>query len=114
MRTIGSGGAIYDPSFDIAVTEIGGGALFKGIGLGRRYLASKGFTKLADFIRIQPTVVSNQLIKGAGTTGATPVKWAIKGGGKNLPFHYHIHKYNWYKPQLWFKHTPIIKPPKIK
>jgi len=34
--------------------------------------------------------------------------WAIKGGGVNkdtgfkLPFHYHIHKYNWNKPWTWF------------
>lgn len=27
------------------------------------------------------------------------------GGG----FHYHIHKYNWYKPHTWFKYTPTPK-----
>ena len=52
-------------------------------------------------------------MKGPGSVGATLTR-GLKGGGGNLPFHYHIHKYNWYKPQLWFKNTPIIKPPKIK
>lgn len=36
--------------------------------------------------------------------------WALKGGGKNprsgveLPYHFHIHKFNWYKPWKWFGH----------
>jgi len=46
-----------------------------------------------------------------GVSGKTkPVfTFAIKGGGKNMNFHYHIHKYNWYKPQTWFKYTPMKK-----
>ena len=69
-----------------------------------------------DFIRYSNnTLVSNQLIKGSGTTGAQRIP-AIKGGGtnpntgKSLPYHFHIHKYNWYKPWTWFEKTPIIKP----
>ncbi|MCB9360222.1 MAG: hypothetical protein H6587_01695 [Flavobacteriales bacterium] len=54
-------------------------------------------------------VVSNQLVKGPGSTGAS-VTWGLKGGGKGMGFHYHIHRYNWYKPHTWFKNTPIIKP----
>lgn len=62
-----------------------------------------------DLIRFGRTPVSNQLIKGRGAVGATPA-WAIRGGGGKLPFHYHIHRYNWYKPWTWFQYTPIIKP----
>jgi len=69
--------------------------------------------QLSDWIRFGPTVVSNQLVKYPGAKGASVVR-AIKGGGRNsitgfeLPFHYHIGKYNWYKPWLWFKNTPIL------
>lgn len=65
--------------------------------------------KTADYIRTGNTVVSNQLVLGKGVPGAT-VTWGIKGGGRNMGFHYHIHKFNWYKPYLWFRNTPIIKP----
>ncbi len=65
----------------------------------------------SDFVRAGPTVVSNQLIYGPGVPGAT-VTWAIKGGGGKLPFHYHIHRYNWNTPWHWFRSTPIIKPSK--
>lgn len=61
------------------------------------------------FIGLGPTVVSNQIIKGPGAVGATKANWSFKGGGNNLPFHYHIHRFNWYKPQIWFKQTPIIR-----
>jgi hypothetical protein len=70
--------------------------------------------QLSDWIRFGPTIVSNQLVKGPGAKGAVRI-WAIKGGGVNprtgfrLPFHYHIHRYNWYKPWTWFKQTPILK-----
>jgi hypothetical protein len=67
--------------------------------------------RVADYVRTGPTVVSNQLVHGSGTPGAT-VTWAIKGGGPGFGFHFHIHRFNWYKPQQWFKQTPIIKPPK--
>ncbi len=58
-------------------------------------------------------MVSNQLVECPGAKGATVVT-AIKGGGKNpitgfeLPFHYHIHRYNWYRPWTWFRNTPIL------
>jgi len=62
----------------------------------------------ADVIRYGPTPVSNQLIEGPGATGARSVN-ALKGGGKDMGFHYHLHQYNWSRPWLWFKSTPIIK-----
>jgi len=68
---------------------------------------SSGLTA-ADWVRTGKTVVPNQVIYGAGERGAT-VTWAIKGGGGRLPFHYHIHEYNWYKPWSWFTQTPILR-----
>jgi hypothetical protein len=65
-----------------------------------------------DWFRWGPTRVSNQLIEGPGAKGFQKV-WAIKGGGMNpktgfeLPFHFHMHRYNWYKSWLWFKYTKI-------
>lgn len=95
-------GAIYGAmAVEIGVAIKGGSALLRAAsGLSRK-----------DIIRLGQTPVSNQLIHGPGTPGATPT-WAIRGGGKDLPFHYHIHKFNWYKPWTWFKYTPIIKPVK--
>lgn len=67
-----------------------------------------------DFIRWGPTTVSRQLSEGPGAVGAERV-WSIKGGGVNpetgftLPYHFHIHKYNWSRPWTWFEQTPIIK-----
>lgn len=87
---------------------VAGGVVLSRIKAG---LNAINIFKRSDLIRTGPTVVSNQLVKGTGATGAT-VTGGIKGGGGNIPFHYHIHKYNWYKPHLWFKQTPIIKPPK--
>ena len=80
-----------------------------GIAEGGGAIIALGLTR-ADLIRIGPTVVSNQLAKGAGTPGATVVKNCIKGGGGKLPWHFHIHRFNWYKPWMWFKNTPIIRP----
>lgn len=77
------------------------------------YKVVKG-SKMSDWFRTGKTVVSNQLVKGKGAKGAT-VTWGIKGGGKlsktgeSMGFHYHVHKYNWYKPWSWFKNTPIVK-----
>jgi RHS repeat-associated protein len=74
-------------------------------------------SQASDWIRTGKTIVSNQIVKGQGTPGAT-VTWGVKGGGnlaktgESMGFHYHIHKYNWYNPASWFKQTPIIKPPK--
>ena len=65
--------------------------------------------RIPDYFRVGNTVVSNQLIYGSGTPGAT-VTWAIRGGGRGMNFHYHIHRYNWYKPFTWTKNTPIIRP----
>lgn len=83
------------------------------LGKGAPLKAAKALkgVRASDFFRTGKTVVSNQLIKGPGTPGAK-VTWGIKGGGPNMGFHYHIHRYNWYKPWIWFKNTPIIKPPK--
>ena len=72
-------------------------------------------SRVSDWYRSGKTVVSNQLVIGPGAPGAT-VTWGIKGGGnlaktgENMGFHYHIHKYNLFKPGTWFKQTPIIKP----
>jgi RHS repeat-associated protein len=69
----------------------------------------------SDWVRPGKIVVSNQLVVGPGTTGATVTR-GIKGGGElaktgeSMGFHYHIHKYNILKPGMWFKQTPIIKP----
>ena len=70
--------------------------------------------QFTDWIRWGPTLVSRQLIDGSGATGAA-VTWGVKGGGTNsatgfsLSFHYHIHRYNWYRPWTWFQNTPILK-----
>jgi hypothetical protein len=69
-----------------------------------------GYTR-PDLIRFGKTVVPKQLIEGPGATGAVVTR-GLKGGGRDLPFHYHIHRYNWYKPWEWFKYTETIKPPK--
>lgn len=70
--------------------------------------ALKGVTR-SDVVRWGPTVVSNQILRGAGEKGAS-VRWTIKGGGGPFSWKYHIGSYNWYKPWTWFKQTPIIKP----
>eukprot|EP00388_Colpodella_angusta_P010866 GDKJ01028114.1.p1 GENE.GDKJ01028114.1~~GDKJ01028114.1.p1 ORF type:complete len:301 (-),score=-12.16 GDKJ01028114.1:1270-2148(-) len=68
----------------------------------------------SDVVRTGNTVVSNQLVKGKGSTGATVAK-GVKGGGTNpvtgvkLPYHFHIHQYNWSNPFSWFQQTPILK-----
>ncbi|MCI4591482.1 hypothetical protein MOK15_15475 [Sphingobium sp. BYY-5] len=64
---------------------------------------------LSDIIRTGPTVVSNQLLEGPGAVGAG-VRWGIKGGGGPFGWKYHVGSWNWYKPWIWFKNTPIIKP----
>ena len=85
------------------ISMIKSSLFFKGVKLGQ----------LSDWIRFGSTRVSNQLIKGTGAKGFTEA-WAIKGGGTNpitgfkLPFHYHIHQYNWFKHWQWFKYTPIL------
>jgi hypothetical protein len=68
-----------------------------------------------DFIRYSDkTLVSNQIIVGKGAKGAQTIP-ALKGGGvnpttgKSLPYHFHIHRYNFYKPWTWFNKTAIIK-----
>jgi hypothetical protein len=67
-----------------------------------------------DFVRTGKTMVSNQLVNGKGSTGATLVK-GLKGGGTNpatgvtMPYHFHIHQYNWSNPFSWFQQTPILK-----
>ena len=72
---------------------------------------------MADWVRWGKTKIPNQLIHGPGTPGITE-SWAIKGGGINpitkikMPFHYHIHRFNWHRPWTWFKYTPTAKPPK--
>jgi hypothetical protein len=73
-----------------------------------------GEASLSDFVRWGPTTVSKQIAEGPGAIGAERV-WSIKGGGTNpetgftLPYHFHVHKYNWYRPWTWFEQTPIIK-----
>jgi hypothetical protein len=61
----------------------------------------------ADLIRKGETVIPNQIVHGPGAPGVT-IAPAVKGGGPNMPFHYHIHRYNWYKPHRWFGKTPIV------
>ncbi|EQB90593.1 RHS repeat-associated core domain-containing protein [Elizabethkingia anophelis] len=38
FSTEGTGGVLYDPSFHIAISEIGGGLAFKGLGIAGKYL----------------------------------------------------------------------------
>ncbi len=66
----------------------------------------------ADLIRYGPTVIPNVIAKGPGVPGST-IAPALKGGGKDMPFHYHIHRYNWKRPMDWFKYTDAVggKPP---
>jgi RHS repeat-associated protein len=92
-----------DWGFVIAPPVIGAAAAF---GIGGVSVA--GVTR-ADLIRTGPTVIPNQLVKGPGTPGAT-VANAIKGGGRGMSWHFHVHRYNWYTPWKWFSDTPIIKP----
>jgi hypothetical protein len=75
--------------------------LSKGAGMAggmiRNIRQGAGFS---DFFRPGATVVSNQFVYGAGTSGASVSSWGIKMGGylKNgsyMGFHYHIHKWNW-------------------
>jgi RHS repeat-associated protein len=104
---------LFSAGLVIAGVGIAGASIIVGAG----NIASKtgqGYV-LTDWIRYSPkTLVSNQLVIGPGAKGASML-CAIKGGGKNpitgatLPFHYHIHKYNWYRPWIWFKQTPILK-----
>lgn len=91
----------YMAGIGLSAVPVGGGAN----GLRAMWASQVRY----DIIRGGPTVVSNQLVRGSGSTGATVAR-GIKGGGRGMPFHYHIHRYNWYKPWLWFKNTPIIKP----
>lgn len=63
---------------------------------------------VGDIVRWGDTVVSNQLITGKGSVGAS-VRWAVKGGGPPFSWKYHVGSYNWYKPWIWFKQTPILK-----
>ena len=77
-------------------------------GVGQVLTALKGVSR-SDVVRWGPTVVSNQILRGAGQTGAD-LRWTIKGGGGPFSWKYHIGSYNWYKPWTWFKQTPIIKP----
>jgi hypothetical protein len=85
-----------------AETTIWGGRIAGGV-IGR--ITN---TRFADWFRMGRTIVSNQIVIGPGARGSVFVN-AIKGGGGNLPFHYHIHQYNWYKPWIWFKYTPILR-----
>ena len=62
----------------------------------------------ADLIRYGPTDIPNAIAKGPGVPGRTKAP-ALKGGGKDMPLHYHIHRYNWNKPWKWFKYTATVK-----
>jgi hypothetical protein len=68
-------------------------------------LRAAGVTR-ADIIRVGRTVIP----RGGGRVS---IGWAIKGGGRNsrtgveLPYHFHITRYNWYNPWQWFTYTPI-------
>ncbi len=61
-----------------------------------------------DWIRFGSTRVPNQVVYGAGVKGSTRSTWGIKGGGPDMPYHFHIHDYNWYKPWEWFTKTDIV------
>ncbi len=62
--------------------------------------------QLSDWIRFSSKTTIPPSISGASWGDKFP---AIKGGGINpktkytLPFHYHIHQFNWSKPWLWFQ-----------
>lgn len=63
-----------------------------------------------DLVRFGVSKVPNQLVYGPGVWGTSWIA-SIKGGGADLPFHYHIHLYNWTQPWLWFQKTPVMKTP---
>jgi hypothetical protein len=116
--------AIYNEEVGEALLETGEIVLETKAFVGIKALAIYGAAnpgvlagrigQFSDWYRTGTTIVSRQLIEGAGAKGAIAT-WGIKGGGINrvtgfkLPFHYHIHKFNWYKPWIWFKQTPILK-----
>ena len=72
-NTIGTGGAMYDPSWDIAISEIGGGLVFKGLGAGINYFnqASGG---LKQWIRLYGESFSH-----AGQFKTFSTRWGAGG-----------------------------------
>jgi RHS repeat-associated protein len=71
-------------------------------------------SKLKDWIRPKYSWIPNKAIMGPKAKGAQRIPTVSGGGklGKNgeyMGFHYHIHKYNWYKPWTWFDRVNSIK-----
>lgn len=88
----------------VALLPVISGRLIRSGNKVGKWLTSK-IGERSDWIRFGETHIPKDvsgLTKDVFTRG-------IKGGGINkntgfkLPFHYHIHKYNWYKPWTWFK-----------
>jgi RHS repeat-associated protein len=71
---------------------------------------------LSDIVRVGRMVVPRAAIRGAarGTgRGAVPALGVRGGGiiratGARMPYHFHIHRYNWFRPWSWFQNTPIV------
>ncbi|WP_156173284.1 hypothetical protein [Chryseobacterium gallinarum] len=70
--------ALYDPSFDVAITQIGGGLALKGIGLGGKYLISN-FNRATGGLKQWIRTGSSYSIEGGFKTYST--RWGA--GGKH-------------------------------
>jgi len=72
----------------------------------RDYVVANGWGSISDWIRYDSHSKIPPSLCGGSWSDRYP---AIKGGGRNpytnyeLPFHYHIHQFNWYRPSIWFQ-----------
>ncbi len=68
-------------------------------------LVTHGWGQRSDWFRIGRAEVPPSLSGGSWDDRYR----SIRGGGLNpktkyhLPFHFHIHRFNWYRPYTWFK-----------
>ncbi len=71
----------------------------------REYVQANGRGARTDWIRFGK--VQNIPTHVTGLAAKVDVGWGVKMGGKNpktgyrLPFHLHIHRYNWWNPRRW-------------
>ncbi len=89
IRTIGTGGALYDPSFDIAVSQIGGGVVFKGgayLYKGAKYLSKGKF-------------MFEKVVFRSGGQTTFSIKWMNET--KNFMFRFERHNIN--SPKIGYR-----------
>lgn len=98
-RTLGRGAAAISRSSRVGAT------LVRGATRARDAVAPYLREQRSDWIRFGKTNVPPS---ASGLSKYVETR-AIKGGGTNpvtgfrLPFHYHVHRFNWYHPERWFK-----------